>query len=355
MKHENEISIDQEETQSRLIPSYHFNANTVLKGERYEVWREGMSCIFAVDADKDVREEGFQAEMDTYRLGPLLLSRTSTLRQKWKRTSREIARDGMDHYMIQLFSEGTMAGERGEDVLSVAKEALIVFDLAHEINSMTTDFENLSVVVPRRLLSPKLSSPESQHMRVLTEVENPIVPILIGQIVSLVKMASRLPESASSNLAEQTVNLISACLNVGHERDSASMSIDLAAMQMTRARSVIENNLGQIDLNADMVAKMVGVSRSRLYEMFEPHGGVASYMRERRIYRAHMILNRPDARNLPIYDLALQVGFSNASAFGRAFKKRYNMTPAELRYGSSGPAALPGWAGGHGGDWLHNL
>src|SRR3546814_17333744 len=68
-------------------------------------WRHSIAAIFDVEAAHDVVGD-FHATIDSHLLGPLMLARTCTKRQQWIRSSRTIARDSMDHYMVQLFESG---------------------------------------------------------------------------------------------------------------------------------------------------------------------------------------------------------------------------------------------------------
>jgi AraC-like DNA-binding protein len=55
----------------------------------------------------------------------------------------------------------------------------------------------------------------------------------------------------------------------------------------------IEANLGARDLGVDKLARTFGLSRASLYRLFEPVGGVASYIRTRRLARARQELTTP--------------------------------------------------------------
>ncbi|MAM10994.1 MAG: transcriptional regulator, partial [Rhizobiaceae bacterium] len=64
---------------------------------------------------------------------------------------------------------------------------------------------------------------------------------------------------------------------------------------------------------------------------FEPYGGVAAFVRERRLAAAYHKLTDPYALPLNNNAIAASVGFQSESAFIRAFRRRYGMTPGEAR------------------------
>lgn len=74
----------------------------------------------------------------------------------------------------------------------------------------------------------------------------------------------------------------------------------------------------------------LGVSRSRLYRIFEPLGGVASYIRRQRLLRTRDALSDiADTRS--ISRIAEEWGFVDASAYSRTFEHEFGISPKEAR------------------------
>lgn len=91
----------------------------------------------------------------------------------------------------------------------------------------------------------------------------------------------------------------------------------------------IEDELCDPALGIDALLRRFFVSRPTLYRMFHPLGGVARYIRERRLLRAHARLRAdPDCTiTFLLYDL----GFESERQFQRAFQARFGMSPAQWR------------------------
>lgn len=64
--------------------------------------------------------------------------------------------------------------------------------------------------------------------------------------------------------------------------------------------------------------------------LFEPLGGVARYIRGRRLARCHATLSRPGPRQY-IERVAYDHGFGSASQFSRAFFEQFGYSPREAR------------------------
>lgn len=84
------------------------------------------------------------------------------------------------------------------------------------------------------------------------------------------------------------------------------------------------------DLTMDEVARRHGVSRRRLYQVFEADGTTpAAYLRSVRLAAAAEMLERP--RSATITEIAYACGFNDPLTFSRAFRRAYGVTPREWR------------------------
>jgi len=116
-----------------------------------------------------------------------------------------------------------------------------------------------------------------------------------------------------------------------------------------RVRRFVENNLTAGDLTIERICRELGISRTRLYQVFEQEGGVHHYIQRRRLLSAHAALSDPSNRE-QIVDIAFAIGFSSAAHFSRAFSKEFGYSPREARNLTVSPylkhAASPASAGG---------
>lgn len=98
---------------------------------------------------------------------------------------------------------------------------------------------------------------------------------------------------------------------------------------LTQAISYIKENYR--DFNEQTCAQMLGVSSAHLSRVFKKGmGGISfsNYLVGVKLKEAEKLLVSTDT---PITEIALDVGFSTASHFISAFRKRYRMTPAHYR------------------------
>ena len=98
---------------------------------------------------------------------------------------------------------------------------------------------------------------------------------------------------------------------------------------MGRIRQYIDRHLGECELDEKAIRDHFSVSRATLYRRFQRLGGVASYIRERRLQLAHQHLRRNPSCSLTW--LLYEVGFASERQFQRCFHTRFGMTAADWR------------------------
>lgn len=324
------------------IPHALFSVEDVADKEKFEVWRDSIACVFDVEADRKSRKERFHASVDAHLLDNVMLARTRSTEQDFDRTSYTIARDGMDHIMVQLLESGPTTCTHRHGETEVPESGLVIFDLSREALARTGDFTNLSIIIPRLLLEPLTNDIDHQHMRTLTEGE-PIVRLLRDHLVDLKRLAPAMTNTQAHALVPATASLVAACLN-GSAMDTPGGKEAVSSVQIKNIKRYIHHHLHQ-ELAPDAIAFANGVSRSRLYELFKPLGGIAAYIREQRLRTALRSLIDTELSHRPIGAIALDCGFSSESVFSRLFKKRFGLTPREARQQGIGALELDNGGG----------
>ncbi len=104
---------------------------------------------------------------------------------------------------------------------------------------------------------------------------------------------------------------------------------------VNRSANYIAENLGE-PINLDDISRAAGMSKFHLHRVFETHSGatLGRYLNGVRLKTALKLLTARESRSMSVLDVALQVGFEDASAFSRSFHRRYGVTPSAARKGS---------------------
>ena len=326
---------DQEDKKSQVedipcsaITSY-FNVSHVPPKKRFDVWRESISCVFSVERNKCDRYTPFNANISATLFGEVLLARMNTDEQKWERTSQLMAKDGMDHFMLACFDSGSANLSASTTSFEQKKNSIVLYDLSQKLTGTTSQFSNLTLTIPRASIAPHIVNPDDQHLHLMT-VNQPMVKLLCNYMRSLERNAGKLGFAARQQVGASITGLVIACLQ-NEQPLSNHTEKSVSRARLTLIRDYIEDNLNLPDLGPNHLIKQFALSRSKLYTMCAPFGGISSYIRERRCNRALMLLTSPANMEYRLHAIALNAGFSDGAALSKAFRKRYGYPPKEAR------------------------
>ncbi|WP_134494743.1 helix-turn-helix domain-containing protein [Microvirga pakistanensis] len=303
--------------------------------EAYWIWRDMVSVLFDVTLPDSSPVEDFRFMIDTYHLGPLLIGNVESVAQQFRRSPTTIARSGVDHYCVQLYSQGGYAGETEGRSVRVEPGDISILDLSRTLRTQAESFRNITLVVPRSLLEPLLKNPDGLHGMVLPG-QSALGYLLASYMRTIYETAGTLSAEDGAGLTGATASLIAGCFGPSADAQEPVVAARHGALLLAIKR-FIDGNLACPDLTVDRLAREFHLSRATLARMFEPLGGVAGYIRERRLLRCFAEITSPSHAHRSIGDLAYVWGFGNEAAFSRAFRRMFGMSPREAR-GESGLA-----------------
>jgi AraC-like DNA-binding protein len=162
----------------------------------------------------------------------------------------------------------------------------------------------------------------------------PEIRLLIGHVTGVALSAPPGETGIRETLGRHVADLAAAVARgVVPDGEVARRSTRTARLQA--ARQIVEANLGQPTLSVGRVARQIGVSDRYLQKLFQDAGTTFSaWLMERRLDTARRQLAADRDRALAIRDVAYACGFSDASHFTRAFRRRFGETPTALRGGA---------------------
>jgi AraC-like DNA-binding protein len=310
-------------------PNSWFATRELAPAERFAAWHESMTIFLdpSLSSHDDVLK--FDGEIEGYLLDDILFTRAQASRQKFDRAESKIARDGLQHYMIELFLGGHTEMKVGRHIVRNQPGQIVGFDLGDVMDSFNSDFDVLCIHIPRTRLAPLLARPDSVH-GVMPSLEGGAGYLLSGYLQTLYQVVPTLGPVEAATAARALLELIAAAFNKEVAGPRGETSIAQQSL-LLRAQLFIRENLGTDNLSSDRIAASIGVSRSVLYQLFEPVGGVASYVRELRLHKCFAEIVSPRNVGTQISEIAYRWGFSDPAVFTRAFRRRYGRSPSEAR------------------------
>lgn len=294
-----------------------------------------MSVVFDVEK---LAKKNFQAKIQGNLISELMLVDCQTVEQEFHRSTSKIARDGMDHFLIQLFLTGGTGFELKGERQFCDSTQLIIIDTTKPWKAHNPAFRNLTLVVPRRLMRSRLWDLDAHHGRILDPKTNPFAEILRSHILSLHNTIGRIHYEAAHSLNDPSLDLIAMALNHSSpDQGKRFIASDESYLNsfIFRIKAFVEDHLSDSKLSPEMIQSHFNLTRSTLYRLFPASGGIMKYIRERRMIKAYKLLSMTLVPGQTIAEIAHGLGFENESSFTRAFKVFFGVLPSEVRKGIS--------------------
>lgn len=279
-------------------------------------------------------DEPFFARAGVTFLPDLLLSRSVNSATRFDRSHRVIARSGIDDVLVVVYLSGSFTYEVDGKVGDVRAHEIAFFDLARPFCIQSEHVDNISLAISRRRLAELMPEMADFHGCVLRQ--GALQQLLLAHLRTCDAMAPRIGTAESQAVSDATLRLVVACLqSVRHQTAGTAPQAGLASL--TDMTDFIEAQLGRVDLGPDDLVEAFSLSRATLYRLFEPLGGVAAFILDRRLNRALQAITAPHAAPQRLKQLAHDLGFAHPTSFTRAFKKRFGMPPHAVRARRSYP------------------
>lgn len=312
------------------IPFSLFSTSQLRPRDQFDAWHESISVIFDVSPLAGHRpEQGFDATVRGYHLGGLLISEVDFESQRFVRDRRKTVSDGLDHYLVQLYDKGGLVGEAADRGRELRAGDVQILDLTQSNVTQAAASGTVAIVVPRDTLDQALPAPGDLHGLILRG--NSLMGGLLRDYMrSLLARAGDITMADAPHVAQATTDMIVACFQSTTETaERARSSIEKSMLQHIRRH--IAANLHSPALDAEALSALFRVSRTRLYRLFEPLGGVARYIQEQRLARAYAELASPAHDHRRVYDIAYALGFTSEAHFSRLFRSTFGLSPSDAR------------------------
>ncbi|WP_349960247.1 helix-turn-helix domain-containing protein [Rhizobium sp. ZPR3] len=304
-----------------------FSTRDMEPAEQFAAWQAYVAPVADVRLpDNVLPEAGFAADHIAWNLGGMLIVQQDTPPHSYMRSQAKAKTNHIDHWHISLLSSGRTWTEVDGRVLEGKPGKVELRSLGHPFRGRSTEAKSLSLFLPRALLFDVPTPVEIENNAALSGIFTNML------IEFLDSVEDNLPRFAATDLPHvvQTVrNMIVASVSTSAAQ-STGMEQHSTLAVTERVRRFVEGNLTSGELTVEHICRELGISRTRLYQIFEQYGGVHHYIQRRRLLSAHAALSDPANRE-QIVDIAFAVGFSSAAHFSRAFGKEFGYSPREAR------------------------
>jgi AraC-like DNA-binding protein len=271
-------------------------------------------------------DEGFSAKNIVWSLGDISISRVSAPSVHVKRAKANLAKAPIDHWVLTYCRQGVTKVQTPRGEFDAAGGVPFVWSLGEQFESKRTRVDRTQILLSREAfhdLAPLLDAARG------TALERPWGGLLGDYILAVERWLPFMKESDAPRLTAAVRNMVAACIAPSAKHGFLARE-EIECGLLERVRRIIQAQLQSLQLQPAMLCRMLGISRSQLYRLFERTGGVAHYIQRQRLLRICALLSDP-ANQRPIAAIAADFCFEDASSFSRAFRQEFGYSPSDVR------------------------
>jgi AraC-like DNA-binding protein len=303
--------------------------------DQLEAWREWFEPVLDV-LPKHATGDEFTAETHMWKLGGLAMSRTIAPPVNVVRAKSNLRRDPVDHWVISYCARGAHFARTAGTETEVPAKVPFLWSLGQEFLHERTHVDRVQFFLARdafRDIAPLLDGALGSTL------DTPLGHLLGDYMMALERRLSVVTEADLSRLTTAVGAMIAAAVAPSAERVAVARGqIDVGRKE--RVRQAVRRHLRTPTLGPTNLCRLVGMSWSNLYRLFEDTGGVARYIQRERLLEAYAVLTDP-ATTESISAIAEDLCFADASSFSRTFRREFAYSPGEVRSAALAGVAPP--------------
>ena len=207
----------------------------------FDLWRSSMSPLFAMDAPDVATRSCFGAQLTSYQFADVALVSGHSSAATFQRTAQHIARSGIDHIGLLVYTKGGCALGLEGRVAEVHPGDVCFLDLSRPISIKAPEYESLTLMLPRMALQEHIADLDGLHGQILKKAR-PLNAMLAGHLRTLFEAAPSLNSTDGRAAANGTAALIAAFAGPSASgRDTIAHSKSMTSLNTVR--QFIEANL----------------------------------------------------------------------------------------------------------------
>jgi AraC-like DNA-binding protein len=306
--------------------SLHFSTGGLRERDRVGIWREVYGqTILRLDIEP-MRDRPFDADIRLRAFPGLKLVAGAICGVRDRRT-RELLSDGNDDFGLALNASGTSTTRQcGQEVSIGPGEAALLSCGDPGIFLRPAPCRYVGIRIPRKTLTALVPDAEDKVGRKAGRA---------GMIGLLLNYAETMMQDETLGGAEQKLaanHIVElAALALG-AREAETQTSSVRAARLAAIKADIAASFSLPALSLETTAARHGVSPRYVQMLFDTEKETFSeFLLGQRLAYARRLLNDPRFSSRPIASIAFDAGFADLSTFNRAFRRRFGMTPSEMR------------------------
>jgi AraC-like DNA-binding protein len=274
---------------------------------------------------------GFHGAIELQCAGSIGIGHNSIAQINSART-KNLLRDGDDSILVSLIKYGEGHQTQLEHDERLGQGDAVICDCGYpgELN-FSTPSQFWNVKIPRQRITSLL--PSFGRFAGARLDKDPVARrLLFGYLDGLFTIDMGGGPGAVQLYEEHVIALVAQALGAGGDAHRRAERQGAGAVRRAAILREIKVFMSDPNLGAATVAARLGISPRYLRMLLEETGrSFCEHLLDRRLDRAAAVLRDPAQRHRKIAEIVFTCGFGDLSYFNRAFRRRYGVTPSDIR------------------------
>jgi AraC-like DNA-binding protein len=306
-----------------------FTTDALPERDRLAIWSETFGRHLVKMQFSPVGSEPYSQDATLRTLPGLSLVSASCTGFRATRT-RELIADGNDDMILVFNAMGTAQHSRlGHDTSIGPRDGILLSSADESSTLYPGPSRHFFIGVPRQTIAAVVRYPDDIVGQLLPRTEE--LRLLGAYLQSTDNLTLSSPGSATA-FGTHVQDLLALVIGSPPDRTEIARSRGLRAARLASIKIDIAKHLGRSDLCLAQLALRHRVSPRYIQKLFEGEDLTFSgYVLERRLTEAYRLLNDPQLSDPSIGDIASRAGFGDLPYFTRSFRRRFGMTPTDVK------------------------
>jgi AraC-like DNA-binding protein len=308
-----------------------FSTDGIEPSRRYAAWQGAICDVYVhVDVESEKRSD-YQGFIREARFGAVTMTDVLLSEQRISRRERHIAKLDKDCYYVEFVQHGKInVLQSGQSLLSNASVgAIFSASEAYDLECIGK-VRSLYLEIPRQEFAERF--PKDRIPLVRTMATGRGLGRIAAEFCSMLALeGASLDAQVRARLGNELMDVLALALDMG-DKDDFTADRSVRQVRLRSVKAWIEEHLADPDLSLEKIARNNGISLRHLHYLFRPTDmSVSEWIWDRRLQRCYDLLMRPGPRPLSVTEVAYRLGFSSSSHFSTAFRRKFGISPSDLR------------------------
>ena len=308
-----------------------FSTDGIEPSRRYAAWQGAICDVYVhVDVESEKRSD-YQGFIREAHFGAVTMTDVLLSEQRISRRERHIAKLDKDCYYVEFVQHGKINVLQSGECLHSNSGVGAIFSASEAYDlECIGKVRSLYLEIPRAEFAERFRKDRIPVARTMATGRG------LGRIAAefcsmLASEGASLDEQVRARLGDELMDVLALALDMG-DRDDLSADRTVQQVRLRSVKAWIEEHLADPDLSLEKVARSNGISLRHLHYLFRlTDMSVSEWIWDRRLQRCYDLLMRTEPRPLSVTEVAYQWGFSSSSHFSTAFRRKFGMSPSDLR------------------------